>query len=696
MKLWGWDTETFLWVDGLAAPRVVCGSYADETSEGLLTPSDNVRFLGDAADRGEHLAGVNIAFDVVGAAATDAKVLPLIFKAGDNGLLHCVAIREALNDIALGRLFIDHKTGKEFANAEGFGERYSLKILMDRHFNVDISAEKEGDVWRYKYASLDGVPFDQWPEEARAYPIRDARRPRDICLRQRALGFRNRHDEPAQVRAAIALQLAKVWGFRTDAEYVSHVDQDVDRLWNETRAEFTKAGIIVNGVKKKAGLAELVTAAYKGNPPLAPKGGVSADRDTLIESGDPLLMKLGTSGKNDKRKTLYVPLLKRGVNVPVNPEFNVLVATGRISSDWQQLPQKGGIREGIVARGYLKYLQTRTFLEAAEDTVLVSLDFGGLELRTMSQRAIYEVGFSRMAEFINQGKDVHTHVAAYFLGCTYEELLARVKAKDPVAKNFRALAKVFNFGKGGGMGAAALAYNARQGTKGETTTGPDGTVYTGSRFCILANRAPRCAEHLESVRVQGKQKRVCSVCVQVAKELGDKWLEAWPEQGLLFEKAGRLTEGGNLAESTVFGSNRVRGGCRYTQWLNTPFQGAGGDGCKDAMWEIARETYEDRRSPLFGVARTVLNVHDELILEIKLKQLHEAAFRAAGIMVARMNRVTPDAHNEVVPAAGRRLFKDMRDVYDKAGRLRPWWPLDDKVPWAWGPDLEMMARDIAA
>ncbi len=362
--------------------------------------------------------------------------------------------------------------------------------------------------------------------------------------------------------------------------------------------------------------------------------------------------------------------------------------TGRLSSNFQQLPQKGGIREAVVPRGHLYRLLTG--LEPEDDSVILSCDYGGLELRTMAQRAIYAVKFSKMAEFINQGKDVHTYVAAYFEGCTYEEMLVRVKAKEPRAVAMRALAKIFNFGKGGGMGAGAMAYNARQG-KGEFTTAPDSTVYTGNRFCILTGRSVACGVRKEDVRIQGKIKRVCSLCIQISRELGDKWLKAWPEQGLLFKEAKRLTQGGRKVHSVTFGSKRVRGGCGYTQWLNNPFQGAGGDGCKAAMWRIAEKTYSDPRSPMWGT-RVFLNVHDELLAEVPWERRHDSSFAFAAEMVQVMDQVTPDVKNEVKPAIMRRLFKAASDVYSKDGLLNPWWPKD----WAWAPDAEVMARDLAS
>lgn len=664
-QLYGFDLETFLFVPGLITPQIVCGSWADAKQEWIGDEHQAIEFFVETLERGDHLGGVNLAFDIVCVAAARPDLLPLIFRAGDAGLFHCASIREALHDIARGTLFVDPKTGKSFAKRDPeTGEmsgRYSMAILMDRHFGIDISGEKTGDVWRYKYAQLHGKPISTWPKEAVDYPLSDARRSYDLIVAQKT--HRNKHDEPAQVRAAIALQLLSAWGFRTDGEYLAALESEVDAQWNAAREEFTRHGIYrPNGTKDTKRLAELVTAAYQGQPPRTPTGAVSCDRDTLTESGDPLLEKLGTSGKNDKRKTLYVPFLKRGTSQPINPQYNVLVETGRVSSDCQQLPQRGGVRESIVARpGY----------------VIGSLDYAGLELRTMAKRAMLEVGFSLMGQFLNDGTDVHNYVAAGFLGLSLEEFAARKTELKP----YRDVAKMFNFGAGGGAGGAAIAYNAK--------------VKDNIRLCLSLKRATKCGERKERVFVRGQQKSVCALCIEIARELKSKWERAMAEQAQLFAKASRLTANGQKVDVTVFGSNRVRGNCGYTQWLNTPFQGAGGDGMKRALWEIDRECYLNRHSPLWG-SRPNLQVHDELLIEFPEDRAHEAALQAAEIMVREMDAITDPIRNEVVPALMRRVFKAARNVYDSRKRLRPYWPPDDGKPWTWPADQARMQADLAA
>lgn len=643
MKVVAFDTETHLIQPGLAAPPLVCLSWHDGHRSGLLGRDEALDWYArHVADPDVLLVGCNVVYDLGVLCAEAPELTEATFAAVEAGRVSSVDIREALMDIARGELSDED---------DGTGRRYSLALLVKRHLGEDISADKGADGWRLRYAQLEGVPLAEWPKGAVDYPLRDARYTFDVWRAQEKTSAledklrQNLTDEPRQVRAAWALRLASMWGLRVSPSRYAALKATVDAEHARARAVFSAHGIYrPNGTKDTKKLGELVSAAYGGTPPIAPTGKVATDRDTLLESGDPVLVALGKSGRNDKLRSTYLPMLERGLEVPWNPSFNVLVATGRVSSDAQQFPQNGGIRECF---------------EPRPGFVFCSVDYGGLELRTMSQRAIWTVGFSRMAEALNSGKDVHTLAAASFLRVPYQELLPKVKAKEKEATSYRALAKVFNFGKGGGLGAGGMAFNARE--------------KDGVRFCLLLGRAEKCGTRTLDVFAKGKSKKVCAVCVQVAKELGDAWLKAWPEQAELFAEAARLTNGDNEVAVEVPGSRRIRGACRYTQWLNTPFQGLGGDLAKDATWRVAREMYVDRSSPLYG-SRLVLMVHDELIAELPEARAPEAAERMAHLMREAAREWLPDLGPsiEAEPAISRTLSKSMATVRDAAGRLQLW------------------------
>jgi DNA polymerase-1 len=317
------------------------------------------------------------------------------------------------------------------------------------------------------------------PGRPRIYPNNDARQPVRIFLKQRELAATlpnggNLHYEPQAVRKAFVLHLQTLRGLRTDATKVQTLEQEVEAKHALAHARFEALGIAEGQTGNKGRLQEFVTKAYHGNPPRAPKGGVATDRDTKLESGDPILIDHGNSGKNNKYRTTYLPKLKVGTTVPINPRYYGMAATTRVTSDYQQLPKKGGVRECHVARpGF----------------VFCSVDYPGLELRTMSQRAIWEpeVGFSKMGDALLADLDTHVVAASEFMGKTYDEVFKLSKVlSDPGAVGMRDLGKVFNFGKGGGMGPRTLVYHAR--AKDEV------------RFCQLAKRLPEGKLWLGGVR----------------------------------------------------------------------------------------------------------------------------------------------------------------------------------------------------
>jgi DNA polymerase-1 len=653
LKLSAFDFETHLSQPGLAAPPVVCASVANSTGAHTLSKAEGLAYLRKKlADPEAHLVGVNIAYDLVCAIAGDPALLKPVFDALEGGRVHDIAIREALIDIAKGDLV---ERGEE-----EMGVRYGMRILAERYLGMDLRTEKKSpDAWRKKYALLEGTPIEQWPWAARVYPMRDVALPLEIFWLQE--GGPNLHAEADQVRAAFALELMRVWGLRTNPDTVAALRARVERVDLENTIKFREAGILrADGTENQKALRERVTAAYNGDPPKTKKGKVATDRDTLVESGDPILEAYGSAGKNDKYLSTYLPIVEQGVKVPWNPQFNVLVATTRVSSNAQQFPQKGGVRECF---------------EARPGWVFSSTDYGGLELRTMAQRALWEVGYSVMAEVLNSGRDPHLLAAASFMGISYEEAVARYEAGEPLLKAFRDLGKIWNFGKGGGMGPGTMVYNGREGKKGETTKGPDGTVYVGSRFCILARRAQRCGTRKVMTKVKDKQRRICADCLAVAKDLDAGWLRAFPEMKRLFEKTSRMTEASQHVEAMIPVVNIKRGKCRYSQYLNTPFQGLGAAATKKAMWRVVREMYVVPESPLYG-SRPSLNVHDELIAEHPEEVAPEAAERLGEIMRDTLREFVPDLAKavEAEPALSRTMSKDAKTVRDAKGRLQVWEP----------------------
>lgn len=321
------------------------------------------------------------------------------------------------------------------------------------------------------------------------------------------------------------------------------------------------------------------------------------------------------------------------------------------------------------------------------------MDYGTLELCTLGQVNLWLQGRSKLAEAINAGQDLHTRLAARIGGITYDEMRARVKAKDPWATNLRQLAKPINFGLPGGMGAAKLVITARK---------------DDVRFCELSGVSEDCNSNKKVTRWADRPiPPVCCECLDLAVKYKKIWLAEWEEMEGYLKWAARLADSGAVLES--FGNGMLRGGCNYNSAANHFFQNLAAQGAKHAGWLVQKEAYSDRRSPLYNNARIVVFVHDENVMEIREEVAHECAHRISEIMIGAMGEFVEDVDISAVPALARRWFKAMDKAEDLRGRLKPWWPVGkDCNPlkgqhagpncacWKWEADQELMLADLAA
>lgn len=614
------DLETALIQPGNAAPPLVCGGWADtDGRSGFFDRHEALPFLRDllaAAIAGRvYIVNHNIAFDWGVAAAEYPQLLPAIFAAYRLGRIEDTLWREQLADLAEGNL-------KKRQALKGY---YTLANLAKMHLGVDLDKV----TYRTGYGHLIDVPVSEWPQGAIDYAVEDARTTRALYLDQFS---RVAHDpdifldSPARARAAWALHLASLWGVRTSPEGVAALRKSLEDEALELRTELVKSGIVrPNGTENQALVRELVAADLGEFAPRTkkskrhPDGQISIAGETLEQCTSQTLKPLARY-KAIGKDLSFVEALAVGTERPINPRWNPLVETGRASCsspNLQQLPRKQGVRECVQARpGY----------------DLVGADYATLEIRTLAQVCLWKFGFSRMAELLAAGKDLHVALAAQLLRTTYEDALAR--KGTPEGKNARALGKVANFSLGGGCGPARLVATAK------------------SDYGI----------DLE---------------FDEARKLKETWLATFPEMVKYFHEMGRLMNSGGAVQLVQFVSRRRRGGVdRYTQACNTPFQGLAADGALAACFEVQRLAYTVPSSPLFG-SHLIVFAHDELILESPSNRAPEAAEELARVMVEQMAKYVPDIPIAAEPLVmGRNWSKAAGPVRDENGRLVPW----DRAP----------------
>ena len=485
------DTETYLLEDGLLAPPVVCGSVAEFDAAGRVSGSvvapgemrrEKVAAVLEKVRRvlrsDATVAGANVAYDF-GCLLAEAAgrpgcedFLPLVFQAYAESRVHDVQVAQALHAIACGDLGVDPRTGA------GLKGRYSLDLCVQ--LALGRADAKALDRWRLSYGLLADLLVDDWPEDARRYPVDDAANTLEVARAQLLGGgggvtpgpHQNLGDLPAQCETALALHLGAMSGVRVDPDAVRALRTRVER----EHVEYVRRHVRffrVDGKEDGAAVKRAVAVAYAGALPVCPEcvggrtlsertgaavncrrcagtglalsdavprtpaGGVRTDRDALVESGDPDLASYGDNEPEKIRET-YLPWLERGLDRPLTLRPNVLVASGRTSYDGlvQLIPREGGVRECIRARG--------RWSGHLEDLVFCSVDYAAIELVALAQVCLWVLGRSRMAEVICETRDpgmLHSSFGASLAGWSVEEMVVRLKAGDKVAKNNRWAAK---------------------------------------------------------------------------------------------------------------------------------------------------------------------------------------------------------------------------------------------------------------
>lgn len=629
----GFDSETELIAPGMKAPPLVCVSAWHEGGSLLLHANESGDFVADSLDRHVPMTGHNLAFDMIVQGAHEPWFLPKIFAAYEAGSLACTMVRQKLLDIANGclRAFVRR-------NDKTVRIGYSLAETSERLLGERV---EKADTWRLRYGELKSYPITFWPEEAKTYAINDAR----VALRLWHAQEPSRAylaDEQRQFRASFWLTLLSAWGFHTDARKVRELS---DAAASEQRIlldQLVREGLLraprplKSGPRKgemtepsrdtKAAEARIV-AVYAGRElPLTDGGKPSLDEEACKESGDPVLQAYGRFSKLVKRLSTDVPMLEAGTRAPIQSRYDELKENGRTGTsdpNSQNYPREQGKNRPKVGPSVRECVAPRAgYLFAASD-------YAQIELRTLAQVCIKLVGYSKLAEALNAGRDPHLEVGARLLGISYEEGEARKKAEDKAIEDARQNAKPINFGFPGGMGAQNWLKLAKRDYD---------LVFTIDEACAF-------------------------------KEV---WMTTYPEMRDYLALIGRMTEGGQAQIEQLF-SGRIRGGLGYCDTANTFFSGLAADLAKAAGWPITKACYVDTFSILWG-SRPCIFGHDEFIVEVPEHKAPECAEEIARLMVEGGQPWLPDVVCKAEPLLMTVWSKNAKPRRDANGRLVPWSP----------------------
>lgn len=642
-------------------PNLVCGVfYTPGHTPEILDAQDTARRFERLCDDGDCVfVGHNFSFDLRVLWKYAPHLVTKIFRLYAHGRVRDTQVRQQLLDVRAGiasdssdeddggRVIFRQKNGVFYKSG------LSLADLTFHHLGIDRYAEKKDpNSPRMRFVELVGLPASAYPAEFTDYLLRDGTGTWEVFKAQGPDCLAN---EIEQVESAFDLALIEQRGMRVNRGRTARLRETTSAAFEKVRAAMTGAGFYrgVDGPKciapfatsqigtKNKGLIEsrLVQAYSKQGlaPPRTkptktkPYGGISCDKDSLKNSGDPLLVELSGSGPLGSIMNTFLPVLEAGIEKRIHTRFNNLLATGRISSarpNLNNIPRGGGVRECT---------------EATPGFAICSSDYDCAELRSHAQ-VNHWLGFKpAMREFFLRDPkgDPHAELAASILKISSEEAKARKKAKDREFADARQASKALNFGLPGGMGPERLRATAKR------------------QYGVVMSSAE-------------------------AKKRKFQWKQRWPEMGRYFDFITHLADTKSCFAQMAppgHGKHRVRGrnpqdGSRwFSQAANSYFQGLTADGAKRALALVTRACHDPSlNSPLYG-SHVIGFLYDELLVEIPLDRFHASAMELERLMVEGMSYWVPDVPITAGPK-GMTVWSKGAEAIWKDGELQVWSPPD--------------------
>ncbi|NEN87901.1 MAG: hypothetical protein F6K48_02865 [Okeania sp. SIO3H1] len=609
--LWAFDTETYLITDTDKAPKpVVCSWYNGSDPAFLTAPADE-NTLNIWANPEHHFVGHNIAFDLCVMMRWHPVFIPFIVRAVEEGRVW------------------DTQTRQQLIHLEQKGEyKYpvtiSLSDLEKIYLNIDRSEQKKGeDVWRLRYGTLDGVPFEQWPDEAVSYAIEDA--VYTWCVFQAQGGPTPYPTESLQIQAALSLSLVSTWGFHTNQQNVAEVKQRIELKMNALREQLDAFQLTVP--VKRTRTKNKVKEVYYQEKTMG-----------IIGKGtNPALYHLVLEGwKLHHQKMLQDVAQEHGVGINMDVvelssdiDLGMWLAQHK-AQKWEYLPAFCWNEKGWNPKGFLNECLKRIKPVARNSRGEPKVGENDIEdivpyVPILKVRAEYKHQEKMLATYVlpYEGKySIHAFfkpmVGTGRTACASPNLQNVPPGKEGFRKNvwarpgyllgtvdYSALELVTfaaTIVKKYGQSDMAEAINAGMDVHCMTASGLFDKPYEE----ILANKKKEPYKDwrqgskalnfgglggLGKVSFQSYAKYTYGVDWSL-DECGSrikKWKAKWPETKKYFSDNGQLCDGSDGREATAINNmGRKKANCRYTQLCNYPFQSLAADGVKAAMWELIK------------------------------------------------------------------------------------------------------------
>ena len=263
MPVKAFDTETELISYQNPVPELICltqSNAGDVTNKGQIeTPWEHDiegQFRRDFSKK-QHHVGHSVSFDLSILAFKYPDLLPYIFQALDDGIIHDTLLREKLLNLTLYGNF-------DIIEVNGCNIRllYILADLEKKYLNIDRSdLKKDADAPRMHYAMYKNVPLEKWGEKFITYAIDDAvntgliyqcqEMERSRCIE--TTGYDPFKVEAFRVKVSFALRLLECVGSRMHPAMVLEVTKRFRTEYAQPRLRnpLLAAGLLVDAIPEQ-------------------------------------------------------------------------------------------------------------------------------------------------------------------------------------------------------------------------------------------------------------------------------------------------------------------------------------------------------------------------------------------------------------------------------------------------------------
>jgi hypothetical protein len=615
MRIVPLDLETKPFAPGYGAPPMVCAQWDGGEGPRVVTRRRGALDHMQRLLEDERVLIVGHNISYDTAVLAAEGLIEQVFEAYEAGRIHCTWVFERLGEIA------------------GYSSRKNLDLATCcKAHGVRAPTKVEGLATSFGQF----IDADEIPEPHHTYCLEDLfvgklyerqrKRFRDVPMRAlERLSFRQ-----------FCLQLRSIWGMRVDVDAARALEREAHDEIESLRALGREWGFLHGKTGETLNTKALQAAVLESYSPRAcPRtatGQPARGELVLQDATDPRLQAFAKYNGWIKTLTNDVPNLLACGGRWVSTRYGIADTTRTTSGG-----SKKGSRDGVIAMQNLRTKGgVRECIRPRAGRCFYNVDASGIELCSFAQVAINTLGRYDVADMINKAGSpgaVHTAVTAVMLRRPLADVQAALAAKDPAMQQHRTRAKNGVFGYMGGLGVERYVDYVRMLSKGKTRI----TVGEAAEVKRAVHEAlPALPAYLRWVG---------------DSELSDGTFECELGYGLR------------------------RRGIWYCAAANNPFQGLAGAVMTEVIIDTVRECYIGR---LAG-ARPCLFVHDEDLIEVDPRDVHDFDREYVALAQAAARRVMPDVATTFEAEATDRYSKAARRVLDNKGRLTVWSPEEGRT-----------------